>query len=186
VLNCKPGLRRSFKIWSEGRVPNVVFEVTSRKTKRQDQLVKPEVYARIGVRELFLYDPTIDYLTPALQGYRLDGGQYLPIEPTASGSLVSSELQLRLRLDRERLVMEDAVTGLRLLTAAEAEQERAEAERERAEAERERAEAERERAETENKRAEAEKQRADAAERRLKEMESELNRLREQLEQRGG
>jgi Uma2 family endonuclease len=120
VLDCKRGLRRSFKIWSEGRVPNVVFEVTSRKTKRQDQTTKPEVYARIGVRELFLYDPTIDYLTPALQGYRLAGGKYIPIEPSASGALVSSELQVDLRLDRERLVIHDSLTGLPLMTAAEA------------------------------------------------------------------
>ena len=76
VLDCKPGFRRSYKIWTEAHVPNVVFEVTSHKTKKQDETLKPQVYAQIGVQELFLFDPTLDYLAPALQGYQLAGNRY--------------------------------------------------------------------------------------------------------------
>ena len=32
VLDCEPGRRRTFKIWEEGKVPNVVIEVTSKGT----------------------------------------------------------------------------------------------------------------------------------------------------------
>ena len=161
VLDCKPGFRRSFKIWTEGRVPNVIFEVTSRKTRKQDETLKPQVYAQIGVRELFLYDPTLDYLTTALQGYRMEGGRYERLEPTVPGTLESTELGLLLRLDRERLVIQDAASGLPLLTKAEAEEARAEAETARAEAERERAE---------------------RAENRATALELELDRLRQQLQ----
>jgi Uma2 family endonuclease len=92
VKDCDPGLRRTFKVWEEGRAPDVVFEVTSQKTRRKDQHKKPEVYARIGVKELFLYDPTQE----------------------------CRELGLVLRLEEGQLVMEDARTGERLLTEAEA------------------------------------------------------------------
>ncbi|MBW3541361.1 MAG: Uma2 family endonuclease, partial [Planctomycetes bacterium] len=37
VKDCDPGRRRIFKIWEEGRVPDAVFEVTSRKTRRKDE-----------------------------------------------------------------------------------------------------------------------------------------------------
>jgi Uma2 family endonuclease len=164
VLDCKPEFRRSFRIWTESRVPNVVFEVTSRKTKKQDEVLKPEVYARIGVRELFLYDPTLDYLATALQGYRLEGGRYERLERNTSGALESSELNLLLRLDRERLVIQDATTGMPLLTKAEAEEARAEAEQAHAKAERERAE---------------------RAEKRASALELELERLRQQIRERG-
>jgi Uma2 family endonuclease len=119
VLDCAPGRRRTFQVWAEQRVPNVVIEVTSRETKRQDQVIKPAVYAQIGVKELFLYDPTLDYLTTPLQGYRLDQGEYVPIAGNRCGGLDCLELGISLSLDRERLVMSDTATGDRLLTEAE-------------------------------------------------------------------
>jgi Uma2 family endonuclease len=136
VLDCEPGLRRTFKIWVEHRIPNAVFEVTSLKTWRDDQQKKPEKYAAIGVKELFLYDPTQDYLDPPLQGYRLWRGQYRPIRPDASGALQSRELGIILQLEQSRLVMFDAKTGERLLTEAEAERAAREAEHAAREAER--------------------------------------------------
>jgi Uma2 family endonuclease len=123
VHDCDPGLRRIFKTWEEGRVPNVIFEITSRATRRKDQAFKPQTYREIGVGELFLYDPTADYLNPPLQGFRLkQGPQPTRIEPDASGALHCRELDLLLRLegDGQRLVAFDAATGVRLLTEAEA------------------------------------------------------------------
>ncbi|MBP88189.1 MAG: hypothetical protein CMJ64_15975 [Planctomycetaceae bacterium] len=37
VLDCKPGLRRTFKVWEEERIPSTIFEVTSRSTKSEDE-----------------------------------------------------------------------------------------------------------------------------------------------------
>jgi Uma2 family endonuclease len=119
VLDCEPGDRRVWQTWKEGRVPNVVIEVTSRFTKKRDQVDKPRTYAAIGVRELFLYDPTGDYLRPPLKGFRIRNRRHRPIEPDATGALECRELGLLLRLDKRRLVIADRETGLPLLTEAE-------------------------------------------------------------------
>jgi Uma2 family endonuclease len=131
VKDCPPGDRRTFRIWEEGRTPSTIFEVTSLKTRNEDEVIKPRVYSRIGVQELFLFDPTSDYLDPALQGFHFDDGRKLPILPDATGALESRELGLHLRLEDGVLVFYDAKSGERLLTEAEAEhQARVEAEQE--------------------------------------------------------
>src|SRR5262249_17840869 len=48
ALGARPGLRRTFKTWEEGRPPTVVFEVTSASTRREDEVFKPRTYAQIG------------------------------------------------------------------------------------------------------------------------------------------
>ena len=50
------------------------MESLSRKTRRKDTTTKPELYARLGVKEYFLFDPDREYLDPPLQGYRLRVG----------------------------------------------------------------------------------------------------------------
>ncbi|MBW3597944.1 MAG: Uma2 family endonuclease [Planctomycetes bacterium] len=37
VLDCEPGFRRTYKVWKEGKPPDVVSEVTSSSTRRQDE-----------------------------------------------------------------------------------------------------------------------------------------------------
>jgi len=127
VLNCKPNHRRVFKTWVENRVPNVVFEVTSKYTRREDELFKPKTYAEMGVKELFLYDPTSDYLDPPLQGFRLEPQGQVRLAADASGALECRELGLSLRLKGRQLIVEDRSTGQPLMTEAEAAQARAEA-----------------------------------------------------------
>src|SRR3990172_8736912 len=62
--------RRTYKIWEEGKRPDVVFELTSKKTKQEDQSKKKVIYQdKLKVKEYFLYDPLHDYLKPSLQGY---------------------------------------------------------------------------------------------------------------------
>ena len=113
--------RRTYKVWEEGQPPHVVFEVTSRATRRQDEVEKPGIYSKIGVRELFLYDPTADYLRPPLQGFNLQAtGEPVRIEPDSAGRITSAELGIDLRLDGYNLVMSDVDTGDVLLTEAEA------------------------------------------------------------------
>ncbi len=152
-----PGDRRVFKTWEEGKSPGVAFEVTSKSTRRHDASFKPRVYAEIGVKEYFLYDPTSEYLLPPLRGFRLVGDSYEEMQPEESGSLVCQELGLLLCLEAGRLAIYDRQTGEPLRTEAEAERRAREA-----------AEA----------RAESEAQARRAAE-------QELQRLREQLKERG-
>jgi Uma2 family endonuclease len=84
--------RRSFRIWEEGVAPTVIIEITSDGTKHEDQFEKPIVYARLGVKEYFLFDPLGEYLRPRLQGFQLVAGGIRthdaaagrpPIEPRA-------------------------------------------------------------------------------------------------------
>ena len=121
VLECSPHRRRIFQTWKEQRVPNVVFEFTSKSTRRSDEVFKPRIYAEIGVAEYFLYDPQNEYLKPCLQGYRLAGeGDYIRIDVNSQGRLECQQLGLTLELaDDAELVLRDAVSGAPLLTEAE-------------------------------------------------------------------
>jgi Uma2 family endonuclease len=121
VLDCDPQRRRVFKTWEEKRVPNVVFEFTSASTRRSDEFFKPRTYAEIGVAEYFIFDPHAEYLTPALQGFRLtEESNYARIEADTSGRLDCRELGLTLELDGSELVIRDATSGQILPTQADA------------------------------------------------------------------
>ncbi len=71
-------MRRSFKLWEEPQAPQVIFEMTSRKTQAVDLGKKRFIYARCGVAEYYLFDPFREYLDPPLRGYQLAGEEYEP------------------------------------------------------------------------------------------------------------
>jgi len=112
--------RRTYKVWEEGQPPAVVFEITSRGTRLEDLGTKRVVYAMLGVREYFLYDPLGEYLQPPLQGYQLQQGEYQRMPPAGEGRVASQGLGLELRLEAGRLRVVNPATGERLLTPAEA------------------------------------------------------------------
>jgi Uma2 family endonuclease len=162
--------RPTYKVWEEGKGPDVVIEITSRSTRRRDEYEKPSIYYRMGVQEYFQYDPTGDYLTPALRGRRMGipGGGYEPIPPLSHNggvlALPSRVLHLELHLEGQRLRLYDPVAKSYLLPYDEAEAGRrhaiaatqaAEAEAQREAEERKRAEAKYYTSEEERKRAEA-------------------------------
>lgn len=120
VLNCDPQRRRTFQTWKEGRVPDVVFEVTSRSTSSVDYIDKLAIYEQIGVQEYFLYDPTAEYLEPPLQGYRLTNGELHAI-PTMDGRIRCNMLGVDLFLDESGLVIVDSETGIEQLPKADSE-----------------------------------------------------------------
>ena len=76
VFGVEDRMRGNYKVWEEGKGPDFVLEVASPGTWREDVGPKRSVYARLGVREYFLYDPTGEHLTPRLQGHRLEDGVY--------------------------------------------------------------------------------------------------------------
>jgi Uma2 family endonuclease len=112
--------RPNYLLWEE-TPPSLIVEVTSRKTRREDQRDKKDIYERIGVEEYVLFDPYGDYLRPRLQGYRLEGGCYQPILPAADGSLESRTTGLTLRPEGERLRLVHTATGEPLLWTDELE-----------------------------------------------------------------
>ncbi len=93
--------RNIYRTWVEGKSPDVVIEITSNTTRLRDEREKPELYRKLGVGEYFQYDPTGDYLEPALKGRRLsEQKQYAWILPRP--------------LSRGRLSLESQVLGLEL------------------------------------------------------------------------
>ena len=95
--------RRIYKMWKEGPAPSMVIEVTSASTRDEDETVKMAKYARLGVEEYFLFDPLAEYLSPSLQGFRLLGDRYRPIQPSAGGSLPSRTVGVALAVEDGRL-----------------------------------------------------------------------------------
>ena len=117
------GWRETYKLWEEPKAPDFVLEVTSRSTRRQDQVRKRALYARLGVREYFLYDPGEEYLAPPLRGMRLGGSEYEPLAPVrlADGreGVWSEVLGLHLYRRGQALRLHDPVAGRDLLTHRE-------------------------------------------------------------------
>ena len=117
--------RHSYKLWEESKVPDFVLEVTSYSTRTQDLGRKREIYASLGVSEYWMFDPTGDYLTPHLRGFRLHEGEYRPLPSvTMAGvglNLHSEALGLDVRLEvGEKLRFHNPATGQDLLSYEEA------------------------------------------------------------------
>lgn len=85
-------LRRQYRIWDEGKPPDLIAEFASPSTVGRDSLGKQEDYARMGVREYVQFDPLEELLQPGLRVYRLRGGVYRVVAPAADGSVASAVL----------------------------------------------------------------------------------------------
>jgi len=134
IFDVQPGGRDNYKIWEEGQVPAVIFEITSPGTKDQDLISKKDLYAQLEVKEYWLFDPKGQWITEKLQGYRLRGETYELITDN-----LSEPLQLRLAVEDKLIGFYRLDTGEKLLipselaTALEQAQAQAEQERQRRE-----------------------------------------------------
>lgn len=146
--------RRFWITWFEGgRLPDVIIELPSPSTEKEDRTMKFTIYEKtFKTRNYFCYDP----YSHKLDGWQLNSetGCYDPLVPNERGWLWSSELKLWVGTwDGEYL--RDRTTWLRFYDASgqlvptkdELAEKHVEVERQHAEAERQRAEAERQRAE---------------------------------------
>ena len=131
VFGVEDRMRMNYKVWEEGKGPDFVLEVASPSTWREDVGRKREVYARLGVKEYWLYDPLGEHLKPALQGNRLVDGEYerQPLLESLDRrlGLRSGTLGLELWAKGRRMRFRDPETGLDLLSHDE-EHDRAERE----------------------------------------------------------
>ena len=124
VFGVEDRVRMNYKVWEEGKGPDFVLEVASPSTWREDVERKPALYAGLGVREYFLFDPLGEHLAPRLQGYRLVDGGYEPmvaVESIDRTLTLASEvlgLELRTKPGGEMRFFEPA-TGLDLLSHGE-------------------------------------------------------------------
>jgi len=111
VKGVRKGLRRTYKLWDEGVAPCVVIEMTSRSTRLEDKGNKRALYALLGVREYFLFDPLGEYLKPPLQGFTLVDGEYAALPVESDGGIISRELGLKLYRDETVLRLFDLASG---------------------------------------------------------------------------
>ncbi len=125
IFNVEPGGRDNYKIWEEGEVPQVVFEITSPSTRSQDELQKKALYEELGVTEYWQFDPRGEWIEGQLRGYRLqrdlDVGSpaaqrpsYVPITDNCS-----LPLNLRLTVENKLVVFYRLDNGERLLLPGE-------------------------------------------------------------------
>jgi Uma2 family endonuclease len=119
VRGVPKGQRRIYALWEEGVVPQVVIELSSRQTWKEDLQTKWRLYEQLGVQEYFIFDPEYDYLDEALVGYRLVDGQYVDME-APDRRLHSEVLGLDLVDTGETLRLSDPSTQQFLPTAREA------------------------------------------------------------------
>ena len=108
--------RLNYKLWEERRAPAFVLEVASPSTWREDVGRKRSVYARLGVREYWQYDPLGEHLPARLQGERLTRAGYMrqPVTTALDGTLtlLSETLGLELRAAPGReMRFRDPATG---------------------------------------------------------------------------
>ena len=123
VFGVEDRMRQRYLIWKEGKGPDFVLEVASKSTWREDLGPKRDLYARLGVKEYWQYDPTGEYFTPVLQGLRLAGDAYvhqLAVKsPDGALTLTSETLGLELRAQGGEMRFRDPATGQVLLSQYE-------------------------------------------------------------------
>jgi len=109
ALDVAPGARDVWFTWTEGKAPDIVFEITSPSTRRKDLSTEPRgkltLYGRMGVREYYVYAPALKRTRtprPRLYAFTLQGKgmQTWRLEETAllpSGGVWSPILRAELR-----------------------------------------------------------------------------------------
>ena len=143
--------RKSYKLWVEGKPPDLVIEGLSESTWPRDIEVKPALYRDLGVGEFWQLDP-IGRTPNPLSGYRLSGGVYRPITPSPSGAYRSAVLNADFSYDRKEMHIVDLRTGEQVEPLHKTRRQLREEARGRREAEHERDEEARARREAEHQR----------------------------------
>ena len=117
--------RMTYNVWEEGKAPDWVLEILSDATYKEDldPNLRQRIYCRMGVREVWLFDPKGEFTHPRLQGLHLADQAYrrLPeIEvPNVPLALYSPVLGLQLHVRDDSLRFWNPRTGQYLRTLAE-------------------------------------------------------------------
>ncbi|MDE0273155.1 MAG: Uma2 family endonuclease [Gammaproteobacteria bacterium] len=111
--------RYSYRLWEEPKPPDFALEVASPSSWKRDLKEKKAIYESMGVKEYFACDPRADFYEPPLQGFRLEGGVYVPLVTKRRGSvwtLHSEVLGLTFRQFGKEVRLMDPATGKDLPT----------------------------------------------------------------------
>ena len=131
ALGARSGIRDVYLLWQEAPL-DFVLEVASSSTHEYDSGAKRGLYAALGAKEYWQYDPGGLFLDPVLQGFRLEGGAYRSLPEAVwheDGLRLGSDvLGLDLCALERGLRFRDPVKGEYLRSHDELEAERAAAE----------------------------------------------------------
>ncbi|MGB0562541.1 MAG: Uma2 family endonuclease [Spirulinaceae cyanobacterium] len=138
--------RQGWVVWEEGgKHPDVIVELMSESTATVDLTTKKNIYEQaFKAKHYFVFDP---FAPQSFQGWELQQGQYVALQPNAQGWLWCSSLELWLGTWHGK-VLQETTDWLRFyfpdeqLVLLPREQERLRAEQERLRAEQERLRAE--------------------------------------------
>jgi Uma2 family endonuclease len=164
IFNVPPGGRDNYKIWEEGQVPSVIFEMTSPSTRSKDDVEKKNLYESLGVTEYWQFDPRGEWIPEKLRGYRLQGDPEPVYAPITNNQ--STTLQLQLVVEEKIIAFYRLDDGVRLLPIEELNIA--------LEQQQELIDQERQRADLETQRADREAKRADQAAQRVQELEAQI------------
>ena len=118
--------QNGYLIWEVGKAPDFVLEIASVSTARRDMTFKRDLYAQIGVREYWRFDPSGgNFYGQPLTGEQLIDGGYAPIALSDNDDGLqcgySPVLGLSLCAGNDRLLFHNPITGEYLRTLLEAE-----------------------------------------------------------------
>ena len=123
AFNANPALYRqdnSYVISRQGKPPDLVMEIASRRTGEIDVEDKPAKYAALGIPEYWRFDETSEFHGTRLAGDQLVDGRYepVPIETVEGGVLqgYSEVLNLFIRWENRQLRWHDPKTGQEIPT----------------------------------------------------------------------
>jgi Uma2 family endonuclease len=120
--------RSSYLLWREGIFPQVVFEVASEKTWRNDLVEKLELYDDLGAEEYYILDPESAYLPEPLTAFERQNNRLVKkqvegervLSPRMGLEIVRTENSFRLfepQAGEFLLTLEEAENELKILRA---------------------------------------------------------------------
>jgi len=113
--------RTRFNVAAEGTRPSLAIEIVSPRYRKEDRIEKVEEYAIAGVLEYVIFDQrrvrgeTLDEVL----GYQLVRGRYQPIMADEQGRILCRTVGLWMSLHEGKVIIEDAISGERLLNSEE-------------------------------------------------------------------
>lgn len=128
--------RKTYRLWEEKIFPQVIFEVSSNRTWKNDISDKLEIYSELGAEEYYVLDPEFAYLPAPMMVFHRKGERLLSV-PVENERVFSPRLGLEIvRAENTfRLFNPEKREFLRTLEEAESEVERLKAEIEKLKAE---------------------------------------------------
>ncbi len=121
--------RSSYLLWREEIFPQVLIEIASEKTWRNDVDEKLRMYEEFGAEEYYVLDPEFAYLPAPLMAFRRQNGNLVE-EEVIDSRIFSPRLELEIVWKENTFRLFDSQTNDFLLTLEESEEKRKQAESE--------------------------------------------------------